>query len=571
MVAPAIIGLAAAGGLLGGKSGSRDRKTYTDQTSSFSPWGPTSGPLRNIVDMAGSLFGNYWPSYPDVNPPSFGYGQATQDVMGQLLGNAQSGPSNLYQGVSDYILNNLGNKANNPYIDQVFNNAGNYRPDYIDQFINQAGGSGFFGSSEPYMHNLLSQTAFGGGDNSGLFGISGDYLTRVLDSFLGPEGSAFQPGGLFSDSYARPTIVTNAHSSRPNFGSAANNPYLDDLKEAIRSEGEETYKRLIVPQVDSEYIRAGRYGSGAYQFAQARSFEEAMEAINNQVADTMFQAWENAANRASQENIARSSGASAASGAANSAATARQGQLLNFLGSVLGLGVGADQFAGSLGGDVLGLLSGTDQFNAGSLFSGIGLLDAANQGMLGLQGDMAGLYNNLLQGNQAYDLGLLGTVPGLETAAQIPNQLLGGLLGPLMQGDIARYESGLGQFQNEFNRQQYNNTLPYQMLEQYLGTIGPLGQTFGTQQTSGTNTQPGAGFLPGALQGALGGAMLGSGLSGGGGFGAKGGGGQPSGLQLLSGLFGGGQMSGPSGFSLFGNPMQSPFGMFSGPLFPMRF
>jgi len=540
-------------GMLGGKGSSKPRTTNTNQTSTRTPWGPTQGPLNEIINWGQGLFNNYWPSYPEKGPPGFSPSKTSKGFLDEIRN--RTGGTDLTNSASSFIQSLLGGggaNSNNSMAQDIFGSTRGGSPlfDAIQQFGNQ-GTEGIFRNSLPQyqelFNSLLGNPASGFGESRegmqqllGILGRGGGDLTprtsgyvgTIMDYLMGENGSnldkIFGQGGSTGGG-SRYGGMTTINMGGPS--NTAENPYFQQLADSIREEMGETYERTIVPQIDSEYQRAGRYGSGAYQLAQARANEEANEAIGNAVNDKLFEAYENERNRQMQAAQTRAASAQGAYGANQSARLQDKQMLLNFLSQTMNLSGGLEQFGSSTGlgtaMDIFSQLSGQEQFgqelgfNALQGISGmdqfssqLGLesllgADASNLGYLNLGGQMAGLFNNLLQGDQQYNLGLINSIPGLEN---ITNQLLLGGLGASQGFDTLGQQGRQNQWQFGFDKSMYESNLPYQMLSQYLNMILPIASQFGTDRTTGQNIQPGAGFIPGAIQGAAGGAKLGQGL-----------------------------------------------------------
>jgi hypothetical protein len=459
-VLPAVMG--GLGMIGGGKSGKKPKTQNQRTESQLTPWGPAAGDVGNILDANRWLFQNYAPQYPDMRRPRTGPSQQSRGLLDDLIGLATGGTP-LMGAASQFIQGNLGGPmADNPFLQQTFDAASQYRPQYADAFI----------------QNIL-------GPGGGM--LNNPYLTQFIEHGMGQltgGGRGGGRGGFGGYTMAQAPGVTPVDTS--------------DLNEAIRREMLENYERSIVPQIDAEYQRAGRYGSNAYAAAQAMANEEIMEAIGAQQADTMLKAQIAAMQASGQQNAARTAAASSAAQQQAALQSAQEGRLLD---AILGL-------------------SGVQQAGAGLGLQGIGLLDQANQFGLGMMGDMSGLFQRGIEGDQQYNLGLLGMIPGLEGITT--DRLLGGL-GASTTFDQMRNQGNLMNWENQFNRQMWESQLPYTMLDQYAKYALPLAETFGQHRGMNVQTTPPTGKLSGALQGGMGGAMAGLGM--GNLFGGAGGGG----------------------------------------------
>lgn len=131
------------------------------------------------------------------------------------------------------------------------------------------------------------------------------------------------------------------------------------------------------------------------------------------------------------------------------------------------------------------------QANAAGLVSQGGL--SSQQNALGL-GNLAG---SLAQGASGQQLQGINQFNSLANAGQYPSQLA---------QQYANWQAGFGDkaLQEQIDRYNYNQNLPYQNLSQYSGIINGYGGL------GGTTTQPGGSRGAGALGGALSGAQLGS-------------------------------------------------------------
>lgn len=367
-----------------------------------------------------------------------------------------------------------------------------------------------------------------------------------------PGGSAPQvPGGALATNDPAPGMgqVTNTWMRDALDGAWLNQdaPGLQSVLDRIRREGLETYQNSIVPQIDSAMNRAGRFGSNAYATAQGQANAATQQSIGDQIGATLFQNYNAERNRMAdalgqlnqldqtrlstdtQRDIAEMN-ASASASAAGAAARAQK--------DALALQRELAQEDNLL--RAIGMFGQTQQAGAGMGLDAIQSLMGGDLSALGMMGDMAGLYQQGMGMDRDYTLGLLGAAGNLGAQQ---NQALMGALGANQWADTGMNDARNNRWNFANQSHMFNQQAPWDLLAGFGDIILPIAAQFGTQHTSGENIQPGAGVNPwlAGLQGGIGGAMMGRGMSGmfgGGGPGGPMSPGQPTGGGL-GGFFGG--------------------------------
>lgn len=436
-------------------------KNAGKQSSTSAPWGPSQNILMDLLNRANLLSQQGAPPFYGP-PPKVGMNSTLQNALGMIEGMAGNSP---FVGDAQTIGNQITNNQHNPIMNYLFQGGGGkVNNPYMDQFIQQGFGGGF-------ENDLLK-----------------NFITSGLGGFGGPGGGGgFSPApftfqGIEPNDWMR--AVLDGEWLSPD-----KNPFLAEQVENLRREGLETYKRSIVPQIDSQYARSGRFGSNHYATAQAMANEEANESINTASSQflgdnyareraAMMQAMgllsnQDIANLQSQTSIHNTNtNAAASSAAAGMAADSQNRQTM--LQALLGYG---DQRLAGLGmlGDMIGNYSGDRQFEIASL------------------GELAGQLSS-------DKLGYLSLIPGLEDARwRGPNELLNA-------GNIRQQHMGANannQYNYEKNKWQYETSWPYEQLEFLANMAIPIGGLGGQSNTSTPFTGPSS--FEAALMGGLGG------------------------------------------------------------------
>lgn len=485
--------LGAAGNYFGAQQANRPSTTTgsSSNTTTTSPYGP-AGPL---IDLGlGAALDNFLNFRPKP-PPGAGIGKDTNAMLGRVTGMANGespflGPTGDFYG--SVFSDPMGNNALREMLVGGLNQPLPYVDDFIGTTTGQGGAAGgtFLGGSNALLSSLFGelmggpQAGGGGGGRSANFRASGggggsDSVRDVENSFLAPHLMKVIEGGWLGQ----------------------DNPNVSGMISNFNREAAEGYKQGVVPQIDAQYQRAGRYGSGAYQQAQAGANEEYNESVQGNIANLLGSTYQfergnmmdalmgALGEETSREGIAageRASGASTAAGAASAQASLDLQRRLGTLG---------------ITADLLGGLSDFSQGTQGLGLSAMGLLSDDRLGRLGILGDQA-------TGLDQYRLGAMGLAPGLEEARYY---------GPLQAlNAMGQRDSRNSAAANARNR--FNNEMPFRMLNEFMGTVMPIATSFGTTTGSGeqSSTQPGAGINQwmAALQGLLGGAMANRGMTG---------------------------------------------------------
>lgn len=439
------------------------------------PWGPTQPMIMDLLNRALGLSNQPMPAFPG-GPRNVGINPQLQKAMDLI---AQRTGDTTHLDNSNTLGNAITSGTHNPIINHLFSGGGgNIENPYMDEFINR----GFAGDFEnDLLKNFLT---------SGLGGMMGGGLTG--------GGSSFGGGGNFDFQGIEPNqwMLDVLNGKWLN-----NNPHLARVADNIRREGIETYSQSVVPQIDSQYARAGRFGSGHYGTAQALANEEANEAIGDDISQLYSQDYTNErsnmmgamgilsgqdiANLNAQTSMYNANTAAGAS-AYNSDLASQDRRLGLMLEGLLGHG---NQKLGGLGllGDMIGAYS----------------QDRTNE--LGVQRDLAGMLSNDM-------LGYLSAIPGLEGAKYIGPELM-------FQGgqEMQRNAQGNANRRHAYDMQkwQYETQYPYKQLEFFANLLYPAAGMGG----SGTSFSPYTGQNPweAALTGALGGWMFGQGMGNNGG------------------------------------------------------
>lgn len=415
-------------------------RPYWEQTT---PYGPAQG---NIDFGLAELMNRYknQPRVPGGGGGGGGYSSGINSPMQGLLDSITSrgmGTPDYISQVQGMIPGMVRGGGNNPYLQGTYAAAQNFSNPYLDQFIGSMGGAYLPGG------NSRGKGATGSG-----------------------AGHGWQSGG------GNQKYKPNKYLQQSLEGKWLNsNPYLEEMiSNASRELGQE-YNNQLAPAVDSEYQRAGRYGSGAYQMAQQGAAEQFGESLAGMISGLRGGSYENERNLmqdslgllTSSENA--TIGANAQRGAAASAASAQRyaADLQNQLG------------------------------NRGLLLDAISGVSNNNQFGLGMMGDMASLFTN-------ERLGAMGAIPGLEQAGWMgaTNAWGANMDAAQMRAEAQARNAAAAQerwgMQQQMDQQRFRDLLDYS---------GQFGQAFGrTQGERSPNTytpqqNPWAAALQGGLTG----------------------------------------------------------------------
>ena len=435
-------------------------------TTTSSPWGPQQPFLTQGFQGAANLYGGSGPQYF----PGSTYAGYTPDqfsAIGQIPGVAASNMGGIDANTAGFE-NNL---ETGGYLNSNPATAGLTSLGYNNGGISTLGAyQGGYGLGQGTLEGLSSP----GGVMSSIPGLS--TLGSLSGSNLGINPFTGTSLG----------IASGNNGFEGDLGAIASPSSLGAIDQSIASS--------VVPSIESQFIAGGDLTS-----------PEAARATSSGVASAL-------APYALQQEEIQSNAAGTGLGAENTAAATGSGNLIQG-GAIQG------QIAGELGNLGLGSLGlsegaastlGNEGLTAGSTGAGI------QEGALGTLGSNY---------NQGIEQMLQGTAFA-PTVQSMPYTDLSNLFGA--------GASTQANTQNDLNAQianwNYNQTLPYQMLNQFIGeTTGNFGGTVTEPYFSNSSSSNGIG---GALSGASAGAGIGSALFGAGSGGAIGG----AGLGALAGL-----------------------------------
>jgi hypothetical protein len=484
--------LGAAGGYFGAQQQNKPTTSTGSQnsTTTNSPYGP-AGPLVNLgLGAALDNFLNFRPR----KPPGAGIGKDTNAMLGKITGMANGG-SPFLDPASDFYGSIFSDPmGNNQLREMLVGGLGQDLP-YVDDFIGATtgmggqAGEGFMGGSSALLGQLFKELGMGGEAP----GFDGSGRASMGGRGGGGFSASSSGGGSLQGSDLWPYLQATLNGEWLGEG----NPHNAALLDNIRRESAEGYKQGVVPQIDAQYQRAGRYGSGAYQQAQVGANEEYNEALQGTIANVLSSThqfergnMQDALMGGLGEETSRMATSAAAGG--NAASLALQEQIAN-------MGNRRD-----LMGLASGLLGGLGDFSQGNNSLGLSAMGLLSDDRLGRLGLLSGQASDL----DGLRLGALGLAPDLDAARYY---------GPLNAlGAMGQRDSRQSAAAN--SRWRYESELPFRMLNEFMGTVMPIATSFGTTTSNGTssNTQQGAGINQwGALlQGLLGGAMANRGMTG---------------------------------------------------------
>ena len=385
--------------------------------------------------------------------------------------------------------------ASQPYLRDIFSGAQGLYNQGSEYFPNSTVVP-FHGDTEQGLQGLRDQfqgapTGYTGatGALDRIMGSTGGGVNPYADQMQGAAGQTTQNGtGMIAGSAgANPfTGLIGATAAQQNDAGAnvlndfantnQSNPYIDNMFNRAATQ--------VRDNTNAMFSKAGRYGSTANQ-----------DALSDSLGDMANQfyggAYESDANRRF--------------GAAEALGGRQAGDINRQLGA-------AGQMAG-LGESQYGRMAG-----AGSTLAGIQQGDFARQlsalGALGGYGE-AGLNRGMDANQQAMQAA--GLLPMMNAYGQTNNR-------GLMEIGGYREQMAAQQLQDQIDRWNFGQNAGWDQLGRYNATVQPLAGLGGTT----TGTQPTQSRTGGILQGAAGGAMMGSAIPGvgtliGGGLGALGG------------------------------------------------
>lgn len=378
-----------------------------------------------------------------ANSPMFGQGNnAISNILGSsATAGGQGGGQTGFEGYNPIlaqVAQQLMGSTNNPRGQAM-----------LEEFLaQQQGGGGQVGGGGTYTG--------GGGDprdRQGGMGYSG--------------GASTQRGGGVTDTMATPGFFTdqvrNAFSAGPN-------PEMEALINASAADQERLrFKQMA--DIDAASQGSGRFGGSTWSGLRQTAEDESSRNLANMITGTRYQDFNdrrnyqgqlldqvNARDIASMNDMTNRAGIDAQANAASASASAQaqsaaQAQRLQAIGMLMGNE-----------SQNLGMLSDVGNRLSGDRLSATGLIGDLSNAQLGGINAATGAGAQWDQGNVARE--------GIRAQQQASNAAL------------------------SFQRQQYNNALPQQQLNDYLRTISAIGGMGGVAATSGTNVQPGAGVNP---------------------------------------------------------------------------
>jgi hypothetical protein len=401
------------------------------------------------------------------NNPNYDAGsQFVQDSLGATN----------FHGQNDYLAG-LGDKVNASNFNEPL--------DLLRDFLGVGGGGG-------YGSNSGGNNRIAGGTVRANYAVDGNGQV----SFPGQGGSGNVPDTVGnSNSFFAQKIKDLFDAQRLDpANDPTMQPYLDSLKRNALEAHQASQADLSARAEGS-----GRYGGGLYQNMQAQQGMKYNQALQDQLASTIFGARKDALDRqmgglgmTNQRDIAAMQDATQRYSADSAASAASSGAGAMSEGMKRGQDLQAMQ-----------MLMGHQQFG------------------LGMQGDVGKMM-------QAQQMGALSAIPGLEGAQQGWMQgMLGGAQGN-MQNQISQQNNAAqikasqigarpGMLNAQLQQQMYND--PMQQMNQYLQNLQMIGNMGGAQWGQG-GPQPGSipnGADPNiaALMGLIGGGMQGYGAGGG--------------------------------------------------------
>jgi hypothetical protein len=469
----------------GGKSAQPSGFTNVTQTQNTAPWQPQQAYLQDIFGQAQSLY--------QGTPPQY-YPGSTVAQPNSL----QTYPLGYYQGLTQELMgaplqNTLGS-LNNILTGGGF--SGNPAVDPLTSLSQSNEGLSNPGSN--VLQNLIggnsayANPAYGSLANMATGGLSG--IGNLASSSIAPSQATMFSG-------LAPSIGTLG-----SFASGSQtDPFLSNVAQSTLAN--------VVPSIESQFIQGGGLSSPQAAYATSQGASAALAPV---ISNALLQEQQNQLGAAGTlGNLGIAGGQALQNLSLNPAAA-----LSNLAGLQAGIGQG-------LGSQIM-QGQGLQQQGAGTL----GNLALGGAGLQTQQlGDIGNLYSNAMQ----QQLQAAGLMPSTMQGAYIPAQ-------EMQQAGNQYQQLQQQQLSDLVNRWNYNQTLPYQALNTFLGQVsGNYGGT-GTGTTSspyyinqGTNLLsgglggglignalfPAASTLPGAAAGAstipfggIGGGLVGALLSG---------------------------------------------------------
>lgn len=530
----AMAGLGALTGFMGGREKQKAAeannawlRTPTQTTETFDPYNDSKHWLNQSIERFGqeAMYG-WQPSYYGTPPPSFGGGGGA-NVMKGGMDQWINDPGSLGQNMSGFISEGMGN--GNQFLRGAYDESMNFDPWRIDQAMSAIPGL----AETPQIHQFMNQGL--NFDPSSIMGMANQFA-----SGFGGFGGGGGGGGGFN--LPELGVPTNEWDKATLEGKWLNedNPHLQALIDDFNYQTSEGYKTLDVPQLDSDYVRAGRYGSNAYATAQAMAAEKAQRAIAGNTAGILAGNYEaergrmdSAAGRVRDIDQSKIGAAASAYGADAAAGASAYGSRMGAMSSMFGdsLRGMTDLYLGNQRNTLESILGYGDQRLKGGQMG----LDAAG---MATEADLArlGLLRDNAKNSMDYDVGLLGAGNDLIGTAMEGYASQGALRN---QGAGQRYAADMARWQHEKDQHDYYRDAELNhyasVMDQFMGPS----QAFGTRKTYGTGPgvsggqmQYGGNPWASALLGGAGGALSGYGMMGGGGGGGGAAGAGAGGLNM---------------------------------------
>ena len=361
-------------------------------------------------------------------------------------------------------------------------------------------------AAQPYIENVLSGSMSQNPWEEGLYedlrdqnlNETNDLLRKFIGGGKGGGGGQVEPGqkvhyGTVNAAYSQnPSGGTGAAGQVPDTvgGNSSffaerirdlfdpsrldpmNDPAMAPYLAALRKENQENFYGNI-QDLTAQAEGAGRYGSGLYQAMTGRAREESMESLDQQMAQQMMAARNNALEQQMQGlglTNQRDLGAM-------QDATQRYG--IDASASAAGAGAGAAAAAQAKAQELqaIGMLMGNAQFGMGQRGDMAGLMQQGQLGALGAGQGYAGL------GLQGMNTGLDAGSLGLGSLGLISNNNLGNLNAENARRSVGVQRYGI-QVQDRANR---DNAMQNQF-NSYLQLMMGIGGMGGSQMQQGAGT-----------------------------------------------------------------------------------
>ena len=378
--------------------------------------------------------------------------------------------------------------------------AGEYAPDYASL-------AALAPQAATQVPTAISQAAAGAGlpSTAGIQGLAGQAMPGVSDIYGRVQSGQFQ-------NLALPGVQQVAGGSF-----LTGSPYQQALIEQSTRPITEQLLEQTLPALQSQFSRAGRYGSGA----QERAIEAATRAAARAVGETAtnigqqtyaqergFQeAARSQLGALSQQDLANRLGAAQAAEATRQAQLAQaaglQSQLFGAQAQNLGTQLGAAQTAEQMRqsgvgqqANILGQVAGLQQTGFGNILAGAQGLQGAQQAALSTQMGAAGALGAAQQQALATQLATAQAVPQAYQQQFLPAQTLA-------QVGAQREAIAAQPLQEQMQRFQFQQQLPYSQLQSYLSSIygNPLSAAQQPQQQGSSTMQNIGGLLGIGLMG----------------------------------------------------------------------